>query len=232
MERILSEQEKQTLIGQIWSDHRGRRDTNRSYALYVSLDSPSPDLDEITKKMLGVLLKSPSFSLDWAEDWGRVVVCVGPGSELGCRLAHTKDDASKKFIPVQTTRKLEKSEVEDLLNPLPRGRSGLVLLNDQQTTIEGFLISYIHMIDELIWDIYRSVLNVGDKQNWPTLYADSVRLVQQNGFFAQLASEDEILLTRVANDRAKVRLYGSGVNKDVPKVMGVVEVHNLVFPTF
>lgn len=210
LQNTLSEEEKQALLTSIWNDKRGRINSNAQLALYVTLDCPMPDFARIKEAMLAELLKSPSTGFNWAEDWGRVVVCVGPGGSLGTTLSSTKEERIKRFVPVHTNRKLVKEQMQDLLSSLSRGELGTILINSESTTIEAFLISYVHMLDEAIWELYRSGIS----------YRKAVEMAQEKGFQVKLATEEEILLAKVGDDRIPVRLYGSNVNRDVQCIMG------------
>lgn len=211
--------EKEALIQRIWVDKGGRVDRGWGLALYVALDSPRPNLAQITDMMLDRLAEDSSTGFSWAEDWGRVVVCVAPGAGLNCVLGDMNNNESKKFVPVHTVQKLDAQDMQNLLSVLPEGKLGTILINNQPTTIEAFLISYLHMLDQAIWGIARSDVN---SRGRTASYKDAVDLVRSQGFSIRLASEEEILLARFLDARVSVRLYGSGVNKDVSRVMGAV----------
>lgn len=211
---------KEALIQSIWEDRKERVD-NSARALYVALSSPEPDLKRLTALCLDELSKkSNAKALErWARGWDRVVICVGPGGVDSCNLGLINDDKSKSYVPVATTRQVDP---ENFLRQMPEGKLGTILLNNNPTTIEGFLISYIHMLNQLIWDIYLSKLREAGLDQSPQLYIDAVEEVKDKGFCVATASEDEILSARALDERVSVRLYGSGVNKDVSKVMGAI----------
>lgn len=219
----LTQEEKEALIQRIWEDKGGRVDRNRSLAMYISLDSPKPDLTEITRGVIGKLSENSVLGFNWAEDWGRVVICVGPGGRLDCILGDTNEDKNKRFVPVHTTRQLSSSEMQELVDQVPGGNAGIIMLNNQPSTIEAFLISYVHMVDQLIWSIYRNLLQDNQEKNPADLYRKAMELVKHSGFSTRLASEDEILASSLNDPKISVRLYGSGVNRDVPRVMGAAK---------
>lgn len=227
LQNKLSEEEKEALIQSIFFDKKGRSDGPAPYGLYVTLATPRPDLSQLTELMLGSLLKpqEPFMAEEWARTWGRVIVCVGPGGNFDVFLDRVAKEENKRFVPVNTTQKLSKNELTQLVDGMFEGRAGTILLNNEPTTIEAFLITYVHMIDEFIWDIYRNNLRISGKQNSVALYKEAVDFVRKYGFSVRMTSEDEILVTKVANSDAQVRLYGSQVNKDVPRVMGAVIVN-------
>lgn len=202
--------DKEILIQTIWNDKKGKSDKEAPFALYVALDSPRPNLSSLTDSMFEALQGDISGAREWAKTWGRTVICVGPGCKQECILGLVADDKNKRFVPVRTTQILDAEKLEQLILPVEGGSMATIVLNSQPTTIEAFLISYIHMVDELIWDNF---LAQGS-------YSEAVQSVKDKRFSLTLASEDAILSQRMANPAVSVRLYGSKVNKNVPRVMG------------
>lgn len=202
--------EKDSLIQVIWADKKGRLSRQGNIALYVALDSPRPSFLDLTRLMLDELSSEAKRygALEWARTWGKVVVCVQPKGGLGCFLADVEDTKSKNFVPVVTNARIL---TEELVCDFPDGNLAEVILNNQPTTVEAATICFIHMVDEMIWDIYR-------KNN--LTYQEAVMEVVNKGFGLRVASEESILEAVRIDSRVSVRLYGSGVNKDVPKVMG------------
>lgn len=215
MIEIQNEERKQQLIQTLWDDKKGKSGSS-SHGLYVGLSSPNPDLVSITGSMLEQLSASPREAFFWAQSWGRLAIAVRAGFTDRCLLADSNDDKNKNFIPIATTRLV--SPV-GLIAPLPQGELGTILLNSKRTTVEAILISYLHMVDELIWDFSRTKSQRDPIDN----YQQSLYQVLERGFSTRLASESEILALREADNSISVRLYGSGVNKDVPKVMGAID---------
>lgn len=203
--------EKETFIQNIWTDKKGKSDGPAPFGLYIALDSPRPNLEHLTNSVLRVLSENTNDAHLWARTWGRVVICVAPGGKPQCNLNYIDDPESKRYVPVQTTQILDTSEVARLISPITKGSLATIVLNNQPTTIEAFLISYIHMVDELIWEIFRAR---------KTRYSEVVKKVMSDRFSICLGTEDQILSTKMSNPTVSVRLYGSGVNKNVPKVMG------------
>lgn len=214
----INESEKLALLQQAWDDKKERLSNAGSQALYVALDSPKPNVALITAQVLSeVYLKSSAE--DWARRWGRVVVCVKAGGEPLCLLGDVNDDKNKAFVPVSTSVRILPAE---LIQEFPTGDLGTVLLNNRETTIEAIVIAYIHMVDELIWDLYRQKLQDANLTSSKELYAQTVSEVMRRGFSVGTATEEEILMAKKYNPQVSIRLYGSGVSKDVSKVMGAV----------
>ena len=205
--------QKEELIQNIWNDKKGKENGRAPYALYVALDSPRPNLEILTDSMFKVLSENTYEAPRWAETFGRAVICVGPGNNLECVLGEVKDDRSKRFVPVQTTEILNLEDMERLTSPIKTGSMAEIVLNSQPMTIEAFLISYVHMVDELIWELFRKSFR----------YGPSLKRVIDSGFTVSLGSEEEILTAKVEDPTVSVRLYGSGVNKNVPKVIGGIK---------
>lgn len=181
-------------------------------ALYVALTSPRPNFLDLSRLMLDELSSGNGDkryeALEWARTWGKVVICIHPENKQGCFLVDTEDRKSKSFVPIVTTAKILP---EQLLGDFSYGNLAEVVLNNRATTVEAATICFVHMVDEMIWDIYRK----GD-----LTYQEAVMDVINKGFELRTAHEDDILEAVRINSKVSVRLYGSGVNKDVPKVMG------------
>jgi hypothetical protein len=103
---------------------------------------------------------------------------------------------------------------------LPEVGANKIILNSQPVPIEAALISYVHMVDELVLDVYEKRKSLGNWSTGEQRYASALEKVRQGGISLKVASQDEILALKAANPAISVRLYGSGVNKNVPKVMG------------
>lgn len=202
--------EKDSLMQAIWADKKGRLSRQGNIALYVALDSPRPSFMDLTRLMLEELANEAKryAALEWARTWGKVVVCVQPRGGLGCFLADVEDAKSKNLVPVVTNARIL---AEELIEDFSDGNLAEVVLNNQPTTVEAATICFVHMVDEMIWDIYRKS---------DLTYPEAVMKVLNIGFGLSIASDEEILEAVKIDSRVSVRLYGSGVNKDVPKVMG------------
>lgn len=218
-EQQLQINERETLLKVLWDGKKGRPDRLNNYALYVGLNSPTPDLQALTRSMLEQLSDRSNVydSYHWAEGWGRVVISVHPDQRLRCLLGDMRDNDNKNFVPVVTT---QITDLDEMFKEFPRGSLGKILINRQPMTVEAGLISYIHMVDELIWDTFREKQVTTGSRDVLSLYQDAVAMVASQGFSVETATEEEILNARRGNPKVSVRLYGSGVNKSVPKVMG------------
>ncbi len=217
----MKEEEKLHMIGQIWKDQKGRLSSG-PYALYVALNSPRPNLADLTESIFETLADDCIRSENWSKTWGKLVICVRPGGKAECVLGEVNDEDNKIYVPVATTQKLPEQDLQQMIDTVPQGRLRLLLLNNQPTTIEGFLISYLHMVDEMIWEIYRQKRLTVERKNYIPIYQQVLDLVAKERFSIKLASEEEILGLKKADPQISVRLYGSMVNKDVPKVLGAV----------
>ncbi|MEK7497467.1 MAG: hypothetical protein AAB656_00940 [Patescibacteria group bacterium] len=208
----ISEEEKEFLLTEAWENKKDKVDIDGSLALYVSVASPNPNLfltSSITIQMLEALSASPQQAEEWSRTWGRVVVCIKPGFEQMCLLGEISDPKNKLFIPLKTKQKFAPTEI---IGGFPNGDLAQIVINSQPTTIEAFLISYVHIVDELIWEHFRS--------SGSSDYPGALQSVISSGFSLVSACEDEILFQKKGNPLMSLRLYGSMVNKDVPRVMG------------
>lgn len=214
------EQEKQALIQRFWEEKKGRLVGSYSpYALFVPLDNPMPNLAMVTLGMLEALDKNSRVSEYWARTWGKEVVCVGPKSRQNIFIGEVEDDRNRAFVPVTTNLKIIP---ESLADSLPMGDVGKIILNSAPTTPEAIVISFVHMLDELMWDLYQGKLKIAGLSSSPELYQQSLLEVRNKGFSLYFASEEKILAEAKDNPNISIRLYGSGINKDVQRVMGGV----------
>ena len=219
--KTITKEEKLEMIGQIWKDQKGRL-SNGPHALYVALDSPRPNLADLTDSVLEALSNDVIGAENWSKTWGRLVVCVRPGGRAECVLGGVNDEDNKIYVPVVTTQKLSSEQLQQMVDTAPQGGLRLVMLNNQLTTIEAFLISYLHMIDEMIWEMYRQSRLAVERKDYISIYKQVLDLVARERFLVKLSSEEEILSIKKNDPEVSVRLYGSMVNKDVPKVLGGV----------
>lgn len=217
---IISDIEKQALIQRSWEEKKGRLVGSYSpYALFVPLDNPLPNLARVTLGMLEALAQDSRVSEYWAKTWGKVVVCVGPKSRQNIFMGEVDDDRNRAFVPVTTNLKIIP---ESLVDNLPDGVAGKIILNNTPTTPEAIVISFVHMMDELIWDLYQGKLKMARLSASPKLYQQSLAEVRSKGFSLYFAGEEAILTETKDNPNVSIRLYGSGVNKDVQQVIGAV----------
>lgn len=219
--KIITEEEKLQMIGGIWKDQKGRLPSG-PYTLYVALDSPRSNLLVLTDSMLKALADDLIKAENWSKTWGRLVICVRPGGSAECILREGNDDDNKKYVPVATTQKLSTEELQEQVDTLPQGRLRMIMLNNQPTTIEAFLISYLHLVDEMIWEMYRKSRQVVERREYISVYKQVLDQITKDRFLVKLASEEEILMVKKNNPQTPIRLYGSMANKDVPKVLGAV----------
>ncbi len=210
--------DRDQIIEATWNNTKDRLiDDAGSQALYVSLDSPRPNFTALTHLMLEAMQSEQAES--WARRFGRLVISIRAQSGLSCQLADVNDKKSKLYIPVNTQARLDPAE---LIPDFPEGSLGTILLNDKPTTVEAILISYLHMVEELVWDRYRVNLAEKNQSANSQLYQETVGEVIAGGFSVQTMSEEQILKTKRLRPSTSIRLYGSGVNKDVSKIMGAI----------
>lgn len=215
----------EALLKLIWDDKNGRAQRLPRFGLFVALDNPKPNLAVTTKRLLQALLENPDYSQEWAETWGKVVVCVGPAGKLQCILREESDDKNRSLIKLESNSLLSPA---DLITDFPQGKGATIVLNSQPTTVEAFIISYVHMVDELIWTLCQKKLRQNPVvDHYPATnrylrYSQALQEVIESGFNIKVADTKQILDLKRNNLNISVRLYGSKVNKQVPSVMGAV----------
>ncbi|MDO8452396.1 MAG: hypothetical protein Q7S79_01445, partial [bacterium] len=196
---------------------KGRLPTPGEHGMYIALDCAKPDLADLTKGLLEAL-SSSGHSLDWALHYGRVLVGINNQLNTGCVLLGDHDEKTSNYTTLRTTALIEPSE---LIQTLPRGTLAEIVINEQSTTVEGLVITYAHLIDELVLDTYNKLLRA-PKTDSAVVYQDAISLVMRHGFSVRTANTAEILGAKKADPKTSIRIYGSGVNKDVPQIMGAV----------
>lgn len=209
---------KELLIRETFADKKGRSDSGVSpYTCYIKIDSPEPDLQILTASLLESLMDDASSAYVWALNWDKSIICVSSGPNSFCSLVPTGDQKGKHFIPVSTTRSIDGSR---LLKGFPEGKLGLLAINRQSQTTDAFLISYFHMVNELIWDLTLAKSVSGKPSR--SSYEQALELVANEGFTTCVMSEEEIISAKQNNLSTSLRIYGSQVNKFVPQILGAV----------
>ena len=215
---VINQSIKELVIRESFADKKGRSDSNVSpYTCYIKINSPEPDLQSLTASMLESLMEDTSIAYVWALNWDKSIVSVSTGAGSFCNLLPTGDKRGKSFVPVSTIRPIDSSGM--LLN-FPEGDLGVLAINDQPQTVDAFLISYFHLLNELIWDITISKSASGKPTR--TCYEQALELVAAEGFMTCVMPEEEIILTKQKNPSTSLRIYGSQVNRFVPKILGAV----------
>jgi len=110
--------------------------------------------------------------------------------------------------------------VEHMVSSLPEGDLAVLGINTEAVTVDAFLICYLHLVNELIWDI--TIAESGGGRPLASHYKQAVESVAERGFVTVQMTEEEILTTKLHNQQTSLRIYGSMVNKYVPKIMGAV----------
>lgn len=197
---------------------KGRLPIPGEHGMYIALDSAKPDLKVLTKGLLEALSASDR-ALDWTRHYGRVMVGINNQLETECVLLNDHNEKTRNYTTLRTTALIEPRE---LVQALPEGSLAEILINEQPTTAEGLVITYAHLIDELVLDTYRTILERNSDTDPAVAYREAVSLIMQSGFSVRTASTEEILQTKKTDPRTSIRVYGSGVNKEVPQIMGAV----------
>lgn len=210
--------EKELVIRESFADKKGRSDSSVSpYTCYIKINSPEPDMQSLTASLLESLMEDTSNAYIWAMNWDKSIISVSSGSSSFCSLIPTGDQRGKNFVPVSTTRPIDANR---LLNGFPEGKLGLLAINSQSQTTDAFLISYFHMVNELIWDIALSKSVSGKPTR--VCYEQALELVADQGFMVCVMPEEEIILRKQRNPTTSLRIYGSQVNRFVPQILGAV----------
>lgn len=210
--------ETEAFIAKIFAEKKGREvNTTSSFTGFVTIDSPLPDLRELTASMLSELTKSPKNSMEWARNWDKSIISIAPGNQLGFSLLPTFDKSSKSFIPVATTRAIDSLS---LISNMPESGDVVVAVNAFPMTIDAFLISYFHLVNEYIWD--RAAVESNSQRVTLSDYEKALNFVCEKGFSVGLLTEAEIMKAKSKDPLTSVRVYGSNVNSDVPRIMGAI----------
>lgn len=220
MEKIINPQilDKEALILASYAEKKGRESFGHNpFTCYAVVDSPGIDLPNLTASLLEELTSNCAKALTWTRNWDKTIVSINPSQKPGCYLLETDSLRGKNFVAVSTARTVDGL---DFVKDMPGGSLAEIAINDQKMTIDAFLICYFHMVNELIWDIARenSDGNRVDVDN----YSDALELVSKKGFVVNLLSEAELLLLKRRDANTSLRIYGSGVNKNVPQILGAV----------
>lgn len=209
---------KELVIRESFAEKKGRSEGSvNPFTCYININSPEPDLQRLTASMLEILMEDISNAYVWALNWDKSIVSVSSGLGDFCSLIPTGDKRGKNFVPVSTVRNIDGSK---LLRDFPEGNLGLLAVNEKSKTTDAFLISYFHMINELIWDLAlsKSTTTRPSKIN----YADALNQVVSDGFLPCVLPESEIIAMKQNQPKTSVRVYGSKVNKFVPQILGAV----------
>ncbi len=213
---ILSERE--AFIKAAYAEKKGRdTDSQSIFTCYVNIDCPTPNLPVLTASMLDELSKNHFEAYSWASKWDKSIISIAPDSKLGCIFLRDDDSKGKIFVPVSTTKIVDTVE---MLKTMPEGELAFIGINDQPTTIDAFLISYFHMVNELIWDI--ALKQQGSGKIEIRSYIKALEEVMARGFSIGSISEEEIVKAKKQKPDTSTRIYGSKVNPYVPQIMGVI----------
>ncbi len=220
MEKIINPQilEKEALVLASYAEKKGRESFGHNpFTCYAVVDSPAIDLPNLTASLLEELTSNCAKALTWTRNWDKTIVSINPSQKPGCYLLETDSLRGKNFVAVSTARTVDGLE---FVKNMPGGSLATIAINDQKMTIDAFLICYFHMVNELIWDISREYSG-GDMVDVDN-YSDALELVSTKGFVVNLLPETELLLLKKRDANTSLRIYGSGVNKNVPQILGAV----------
>lgn len=209
--------DREAFIKSVYAEKKGREVNGKNpFTCYVAINSPKPSLPLLTASLLEELAAHPYEAYYWTLRWDKSVISVSPGSIQGCMLLHEDDPRAKAYVPVSTTKPINSTQ---LIQDMPPGNLGIICINDQPMTVDSFLITYFHMVNELAWDIAR--LNQDGKVDIKS-YTSAVDAITSEGFSIQLMPEEEIILKKLNDPTTSVRIYGSKVNPFVPEIMGAI----------
>lgn len=211
-------EDNERLIELAYAEKKGREAFGSNpYTCYVAINSPKPDLSLLSESLLSELAENYDKAFVWARSWDKTIVSISPTQPLGCFLMSTDDIKGKMFVPVMTNLVADQSR---LLQGLSRAGVGQLVLNNQETTVDAFMICYFHMLNELVWDLTLDYSNGKDPTEESYLLA--LIAVKSGGFEVSIASTEDLLKISKNSSRASLRIYGSKINKYVPQVMGAV----------
>ncbi len=200
-----------------FADKRGRivGGTN-PFVCYVNTPTPQINLPAVTSSLLEQLDQRRSQAFEWAQRWDKSVVAISPIGQAQCVLLPDGDPKGKNFIPVQTTSKFD---AVPAVTAMPQVGQLEVAINDKPTTVDGFLITFCHMVNEAIWD---TSLKIGQGVVGFAQYCKGLDAVIESGFVTKLKPEADLIKQKINNPDTAIRIYGSGVNAAVPTIMGTV----------
>lgn len=220
MEKIINPQilDKEALILASYAEKKGRESFGHNpFTCYAVVDSPAIDLPNLTVSLLEELTSNCAKALTWSRNWDKTIVSINPSQKPGCYLLESDNPRGKNFVAVSTARTVD---ALDFIEDMPDGSLATIAINSQRMTVDAFLICYFHTVNELIWDISRE--NSGGDRVSVDNYFDALELVSKKGFVVNLLPEAELLLLKKRDAKTSLRIYGSGVNKNVPQILGAV----------
>ena len=196
-----------------WNNKKQKRDSGAKLGMYVTLEKPVVNVNDVVTGVLYQLKQNPGLGLKWSEDFGRVIVGMHP-SRVHVELQSTEDAESKKVIPIETNKVIPISEYMEqckIGTETIYGGCYALVLNNAPVSIEGFIVQLVHLIDEIIWEEYLKVKN----------YVNAVNLVIKGGITIKWATPEQII-DYYSNQKYAVRIYGSGAITHCPKLLGAV----------
>lgn len=210
--------EREAIIQAAYAEKKGRESFGPNpFTCYVRINSPRPDLAGLTASLIEELATKKSEAYIWTKEWDKSVVSVAPSRVTGCVLLAADDPKGKLMVPVSTTKAMVTAE---MMARMPEGEIATIGINEVPMTIDAFLITYFHLVNELIWDV--AMTQSGGTRVNARGYGLAVDLVSARGFSVGLVSEEQMLEIKKAEPRTTMRIYGSKVNKFVPQIMGIV----------
>lgn len=209
---------KEAFIEAVYAEKKGRDTYSPGiFTCYINIDCPLPRLPSLTALMLEELSNNNFEACEWASKWDKSIISIAPDNKSGCVFLRDDDPKGKIFVPVLTTKTLD---VSPLLESMPEGELAFIGINNQPMTIDAFLITYFHMVNELIWDT--AIKQQGGRKVEVRNYIRALEEVMEKGFSVGLISEEEIIRIKTQKPNTSVRIYGSKVNPYVPQIMGAI----------
>ncbi len=213
----INNSDKEVFVKSVYADKKGRDVVSPNpFTMYINIGSSYPDLPFLTASLLQELAKNPNDSKIWASRWDKSIISVAANSASYCDFLPNYDSRGKSYVPIKTTGLIDSSV---LLSTMPKSDGPFIGINDVQTTTDAFLISYFHMVNELLWD---KAIEMGNGSVDAESYSASLKEVMAEGFSVGLLSEDEMIKAKKLNPGTSMRIYGSKVNPFVPEIMGVI----------
>lgn len=214
------------LLQFIWSEKRGKIvDAPVSgLAITIGIGALNFCWHSLGYGLLRILESYPEQGVNWSRNWGRTKILLNPHSSFSFEFTQRGSDDEKRF-PKLTT--LGVVNPESFLTPQFNTGEYRILINKQIVTLEGAILQFTRMLDELIWCRYLQLKGRGAYSTLPDseVYKLAVLDVRNRGFRIEYVDEETILKIKERDMTVPVRLYGSVGKSDVPFIIGAV-----VFP--
>ena len=220
---LFDDRAKHLLYEQIMADKREKSNIGANLGMYCPLGNPVFDIDEITGSAISAMENNSAATQMWSEDFGRVLVCVNPDN-VGIEIVSTSDPRQKRNVLIFSSRLFAPNKI--IGTNLISGPN-IIVMNEQPATIEGLTTSYLHLLDQVVWERFLILKRESPNANKVDLFARAVSRVRAEGVSLFTASEDEILNLFVSGELIP-RPYPSRAIKSLPFILGGVGFnHNI-----